>query len=196
MAESIPEFTDVQDLLDEPFQPSHFNFPARSFETTAVKRSFQLSWFSRFKWIHYDAVLDAAFCFACCKVARQGRVKLTGNSKKCFRIKQFTYWRDATRVFVNHETCNFHKQAIISLSNHADVGELLSVQHASENTLNREYLLKIISNIRYLASQRISLRGDGDEKDSNFYQMLVFRGKDNSCIKLILEKTQLKYTSP
>ena len=70
-----------------------------------------------------------------------------------------------TGLSVNHETCNFHKQAVISLSNHTNVGELLSVQHASEKKLNREYLLKIFSNIRYLARQGISLRADSDEKD-------------------------------
>ena len=54
----------------------------------------------------------------------------------------------------------------------------------------------IISNIRYLARQGISLRGDGDEKDSNLYQLLLLRGKYNYGIKPMLEKTQFKYISP
>lgn len=197
MAESTSDRIAVQDLPDKPFQPSHFQFPARSFGVTApVKRSFQSSWFRRFEWIHYDAVLDAVFCFSCCKAAKQGKVKVTGVTERSFIIKGFTNWKDAIRIFVKHESCCFHKQAVMALSNHADVGEMLSVQHAKEKKLNREYLLKVLSTIRYLARQGIPLRGDGNEKDSNFYQLLVLRGEDISCIKPMLEKSQLKYTSP
>ena len=35
MAESIPTIAGVQDLLDKPFQPSHFKFPVLSFGNTA-----------------------------------------------------------------------------------------------------------------------------------------------------------------
>ena len=60
-----------------------------------------------------------------------------------------------------------------------------------EKNLNRGYLFKILSTIRYLARQGISLKRDGDENDSNLYQLLVLRGEENSCIKPMLENTQL-----
>ena len=58
-----------------------------------------------------------------------------------FNHKEIHNWKDAASLFVKHETCSFHKQAVMSLSNHADGGELLSVHYAMENKLNRESIL-------------------------------------------------------
>ena len=95
---------------------------------------------------------------------------MTGVTDQSFIIKGFTNWKDATRVFMKHGSCDFHKQAAMAISNTADIGEMLSTQHAMEKKLNREYFLKILSTILFLARQGLPLRGDGDEKDSNFYQ--------------------------
>ena len=160
---------DVRDLPEKPYQPGlNFKFPARSFGISKpVNRSFQPGWFG---WIHYDAVSDCAFCFTCCKAARQGKVRLTGLAEQTFLIKGFTNWKDATRVLSKHETSDFHKQAVAAMTNKADVGVMLSSQLAKEKQANREYLLNVMSIIRFLARQALPLRGDGDEKDSNFYQ--------------------------
>ena len=56
---------------------------------------------------------------------------------------------------------------------------MLSKQYATEKRVNREYLLKILSSIRFLARQGLPLRGDMNETDSNFYQLLMLRGKDS-----------------
>ena len=51
---------------DKPHQPSSFRFPKREFGNTLVmKRSFQLQWFDRWSWLHYEENLDLAFCFTC-----------------------------------------------------------------------------------------------------------------------------------
>ena len=62
--------------------------------------------------------------------------------------------------------------------------------------MNREYLLKVLSTVRFLARQGLALRGDGDEVDSNLHQILVLRGEDYSAMSKFLERQQLKYTSP
>ena len=49
-----------------------------------------------------------------------------------------------------------------------------------KNQKNRRCLLKIISNIRFLARQGLPLRGDGDEDDSNFVQLMKARGEDDT----------------
>ena len=113
-----------------------------------------------------------------------------------FVIKGFTNWKDATRVFVKHESCGFHKQAVAALAKKADIGEILSKQHALEKSSNRIYLLKVLSSLRFLARQGLPLRGDGDERDSIFYQPLLLHGEDDSTIQPMLERPQLKYTSP
>ena len=56
-------------------------------------------------------------------------------------------------------------------------------------------LLKILSNIRFLARQSIAIRGDGDEENSNFIQLFKLRGEDDPKFAKWLEKKTDKYVS-
>ena len=60
---------------------------------------------------------------------------------------------------------------------------------------NRQMLLKILSNIRFLARQSIAIRGDGDEENSNFIQLFKLRGEDDPKFAKWLEKKTDKYVS-
>jgi len=64
----------------------------------------------------------------------------------------------------------------------SDIGEMLS-KHADIKKVNRECLLKILSNIQFLARQGIAFCGDGDEVDSNFMQLLKLHGIDDPRIE-------------
>ena len=58
----------VSVLADSPHQPKEFSFPKRSFGKKAiVYRSFQASWFSSWKWLHYCESDDSVLCFLCVK---------------------------------------------------------------------------------------------------------------------------------
>ena len=48
----------------------------------------------------------------------------------------------------------------------------------------------------FLSRQGIALRGDGEEKDSNFIKLLLLRSIDNTTILSMLDKKTDKYTSP
>jgi len=185
----------IKDLPDNPYQPSNFSFPVRVFgATTQVNRSFQASWFNRFHWLHYDAALDIAFCFVCCKASKMKRVLLTGVTEHTFIVKGFSNWKDAIRAFNKHEASDLHKLAVDSLKCRIDIGEMLSSQHAKEKKINRDYLMKVLSSIRFLARQGLALRGDYDEVDSNLYQLLLLRAEDDPMITSALEKRK-KFTS-
>ncbi len=56
-------------------------------------------------------------------------------------------------------------------------------------------LLKILSNVQFLARQGLPLRGDGEETDSNFTQLLKLRGLDDPRIGLLAFQKTSKYTS-
>lgn len=184
---------DVPDMPDHAFQPTNITFPRRQFGiTTPVKRCFQVSWFNRFKWLHYDVGQDAAFCFICCKAVKERKVRLSTYMEESFLVKGFTNWKDATRMFARHESCDFHKSCAAALTSRVDVGDMLSRQAATEKQQNRQYLLKVLSSIRFLARQGLPLRGDGDETDSNFQQLLLLRGEDYPPIHEFLRK----YTAP
>ena len=72
---------------------------------------------------------------------------------------------------------------------------MLSKQAATQKEQNRQYLLKVLSSIRFLTRQGLPLHCDGDETDSNLHQLLVLRGEDYTAIHQFLGREQLKYTS-
>ena len=88
-----------------------------------------------------------------------------------------------------------HRQAALALQPKKDVSEMLSSKVAIDKQNNRNYLLRVLSSIKYLARQGLPLRGDGDDSTSNFYQLMRLRGEDHPEIFTFLEKKQLKYTS-
>ena len=54
-------------LPDTPYHPpSSIQFPQRKFGKKQIaKRSFQLSWFTKWKWLHYDEGDDVVYCHLC-----------------------------------------------------------------------------------------------------------------------------------
>ncbi len=90
------------------------------------------------------------------------------------------------RFLKKHDLSSCHREAIevtITLpATTMDVAELLSQQHSKEKEVNRKMLLEILSSIRYLARQGLALRGDGDEQDGNFLQLLKLKGEDDSMM--------------
>ena len=68
--------TDLEaELPLHPSQPTEVVFPRRHFgKTKVVYCSFQSMWFSQWKWLHYDAASDLAYCFICVKAIQTGVV--------------------------------------------------------------------------------------------------------------------------
>ena len=111
--------------------------------------------------------------------------------------KGFSNWKDATISFKKHEGSGCHREAVevvISLPvSCRDVGAQLSQQYANELDSNRKILLKILSCIKFLGRQGLALRGDGDESDGNFLQLLKLQA-DEATMDWLQRKCN-KYTS-
>jgi len=105
----------------------------------------------------------------------------------------------ATTSFQQHEASACHKEAVERVftlpSTTKDIGEALSSAHAQEKLENRQCLLKIISNLRFLARQSCAIRGHSDESESNCVQLLTLRGEDDPRICERMNKRTTKYTS-
>ena len=116
-----------------------------------------------------------------------------------FISRGYCNWKDATGskgAFHCHEQSHIHKRAVECMTHSAgvkDIGEMLSSQLAVEKRNNRDYLFKVI---QFLARQGMALRGDNDESDSNFMQLLKLRSIDDTQLLQHLEKKSDKYTSP
>ena len=77
-----------------------------------------------------------------------------------------------------------------------DCAELLSLQHAKEKANNRQMMLKLLSNICFMARQSLPLRGDGEGDNSNYNQLLRLRGTDDARVLDWIKRKSDKYTSP
>ena len=61
--------------------------------------------------------------------------------------------------------------------------------------MNRQALLNILSNVRFLARQALPLRGDGDGANSNFNQLYLLKENDHPILQQWRkEKKTDKYT--
>ena len=113
--------------------------------------------------------------------------------------KGFCNWKNATSLISKHQQSSCHREpveVVITLpATTKDVGEQLVQQHAKEKECNRKMLLKIMSSIRYLTRQGLALRGDGDEDDGNFLQLLKLKGEDDPAMLEWLKRKVNKYTS-
>jgi len=110
---------------------------------------------------------------------------------------RFTNWKETTSRFASHEGSRCHKDALLVMvtlsATTCDIAESLSKYHSKEKLENQRCFLKLLSNVRFLGRQGLPFRGSGDGSDSNFLQLLKFRGEDNTRI---FEWISDKYTLP
>ena len=164
-----------------------------------MSRSFQSNWFNKYKWLHHDEAQDAAYCYTCRTAEEQGKLK-NKYKDSAFISRGYTNWKDGIVSFTKHESSDCHKEAVQVMEvlprTTQNIGEQLSQIHATNKSINRKMLLKILQNVMYLARQSIAFQGVGDEADSNFIQLLHLRACDDPRVKDWLKKKANKYTSP
>ena len=161
-------------------------------------RSCRADYFSTWPWLTYDVEKDVVFCHLCIK-SLQGKKMIAKRADPSFMQRGFSYWKDATIAFKKHESSDCHKEAVIVSIDLPrtcpDVGEMLSSQHSQLKKENRECLLKILSNLKFLARQGIPLRGDAGDAHSNFMQLMKMQARDDPSLAQWLEKKTDKYVS-
>ncbi|XP_071522625.1 LOW QUALITY PROTEIN: uncharacterized protein Atac2 [Panulirus ornatus] len=191
----------IPSVGNTPHQPKTAAFPKRVFgKANPVARSFQPSWFHRWPWIHYDEANDRAFCHVCVKAYTQNLIS-SAVIEPLFISRGFTNWKDVTtkRGFPAHERSDCHREAVEHLLNSPakkqDTREHLPAEHEEEKAVNRRNLLKILSNIQFLARQGLAIQGDCDDSNSNFFQLCRLRGEDDPQLMAWIMKKGGVYTS-
>eukprot|EP00731_Ephydatia_muelleri_P012476 Em0006g1370a len=175
----------LPDIGENPNHPIKYNFPKRAFGVKDITdRSFQAQWFQKWSWIHYDEGRDIVFCSICVKAARSNKLKAAKTCDVSFISRGYCYWKDATGKkggFCRHEASGCHKaavEAVVTLpKTTGDIGELLSSAYAKEKASNQKNLMTVARCLRFMARQGLAIRGDGDEMDSNFHQLLILKGE-------------------
>ena len=145
--------------LTMPNQPNGIDFPKRLNKKGTHGRSFQVSWFKDFNWLHYDEQRDAAFCFTCLKAAESKSLSIISLSQTdAFTKFGFTNWKTAMereRGFRKHENTNSHREAVARYIQHTPANPGSIIDHITtynqiQKKNYRRILYTIISNIRYL----------------------------------------------
>ena len=85
--------------FDEPCRPD-IRFPGRKIGTETFERSFQKSWFTKWKWLHYVTERDTVLCFSCCKAMEKG-LRHHNRKTSSFIVGGFCNWRKATTKFAS-----------------------------------------------------------------------------------------------
>ena len=139
------------------------------------------------------------FCHLCKQAATEKKLMASKCVDEAFTSRGFSNWKDATASFARHEQSKCHKEATHAIvtvpSCYKDCAEMLSSQHAKEKADSRHMLLKILSNVRFLARQGLPLRGSGQGDDSNFIQLLKLRGTDDVRLAEWIQRKSSKYTT-
>ena len=184
------------DVGEKPNQPpSTFKFPVTKIGDR--NRSCQSKWFEEFGWLHYDESRNRVFCYYCVQAVQEKKLFNT-KAEDAFTKSGFFNWKNAIAKFKAHESSQCHRESLEKVKNsvHKDIGDMLSAQHTSEKTQNRECLKKIIETLRLLSRQSIPLRKGKDEEDSNFWQILKMMAKHDPTLSKWLEKKSRKFCHP
>ena len=109
---------------------------------------------------------------------------------KAFISNGFTNWQDAgtkNRGFDKHFRSDTYREphewpfTIPDVC--GDTSAQLSTTFNEAKSVNRQNLLKILSNVKLLPRQALPLKGDESEENSNFFQLYILWEKDNEGLK-------------
>ena len=183
--EALPHF---------PNQPKSIKFPMR--QTGKQKRSFNPKWFDQFQFLHYREDSDSVICHTCAFADKTKLLKIDTRKEQTFIELGFSNWKKAIEKFRGHENSATHKHAVEVITRPVDIDELISHNTAMEKRENSRCLMKIIENIVFLGKQGLALRGDGDDKTGNFYQLVLLRAKDDPALLKWIGKSYDRHMTP
>ena len=101
---------DIHLHITEPFQPTNFTFPKKTFGKQY--RSFQAKWFTDFPWLHYNEQSDSVVCFICVQQNEKLNLRAARNKEWVFISHGFSNWKKALVRFKEHQLSECHKLAM------------------------------------------------------------------------------------
>ena len=75
------------------------------------------------------------------------------------------------------------------------IDELMSDAIAAEKKESTRCSMKILQNVVFLEKQGLALRGDGDDKSGNFYQLVLLRALDDPSLLRWLNRSYDRHMS-
>ena len=172
-------------LIHQPNQPVT-SFPAKTICGTT--RRFKHEYFEKFSWLHWEESKQSVFCYICRNIKTLGHQLLTTKDEGAFDISGFNNWKQPLIDFSRHERSAKHRECVTRWAHYAKgqtVESQLSEQLKADQKINRAALEAIVTSLRYLGRQGLSMRGH-DDTEGNFRRLLELRSADSSNLKVFL----------
>jgi len=148
-------------------------------------RSFNGSWFDRWKWLHYVEESDHIMCFTCVKAVQkrlinEDSVRMDVSS---FVKGGFSNWRKATEKF--NELHSDSSQRIAALGSTPINAHLSDAARKTQNTA-RNVLELMFRSVIFPGEKGIAFRGD-NSRDGVLYELMLERTytslkRENGCL--------------
>jgi len=154
-------------------------FPKR--QIGKQSRNFKAEWYGKYPWIEYEIPNDSVFCHFCQSVAYdKQRHALPHKHEDTFITHGYRNWKNAIDAFIKHEESSCHIACVAVLTNikHGiNVHSKINDEAVKQRVQNTDCLRIIISTVKHLARQGLSLRGKNDA-EGNLKQLLLIRSSD------------------
>lgn len=184
-----------------PFQPRDIIFPRDVFAGESFTRSFNVSYYQKYKWIDYSVSENSVYCFPCKQYRKHG----DGRSGGVFVDIGFKNWKKSDEKLLKHHCSNEHVKCMsmwisrkIMDAKQTSIAKEISSYHRQSVILNRQYMQKIMKTVLFCAKQDLPLRAheenrsnllnESDVNRGNFLELLSFLSKDDNFLKQELEK--------
>lgn len=163
-------------------------------------RSFQAKWKNTYPWLltNSNDNVQLVYCSICTDAVKQNLPlpidSRSTHSKDAFVTNGFGAWNRAIEAFKNHEKSDFHREAVVGLSNMKKASVAIGLSQQKQNEMNdaRLALQKIFETINFLAQEGLPLRGHDDE-NSKFIRFLRLRATDIPVLNSWLNRSKSKW---
>ncbi|CAI6371974.1 unnamed protein product [Macrosiphum euphorbiae] len=192
-----------------PHQPKLSKYPINNDIDKFKQKSFSPIWYKEYPMLEYSLLTDSAYCFVCSlfpkglgkQFSNEAWVKQGINSwpkmksrgrAKLGKLEQ--HFSSLSHKAALHDYCNFMKE-----SNHIDVimnrskrQDTIKLVHEKE--FNKQIIIILFDLARTLCRQGLPFRGDGDESNGNFNQMVQLMSRHNPLMnRWLSEKSSRSY---
>lgn len=190
-----------------PFQPHLPKYPCNSDIKNGKQRQFNPSWYKEYPHLEYSISSDAAFCFVCSLFPKGPHRTNENLSWSQYGVRNWEKMKSRGKNKSGKLECHFsslaHKSSLIDLSNFSmnsnHIDKLLNtekrkcaIQACKQKEFHKDIIKILFDVTRTLARQGLPFRGDGDEKNGNFYQIILLISRYCPAMKLWLEEEKFR----
>ena len=138
--------------------------------------TFTPCWYKSFPWLHYDLEKCVVLCATCASKEKKRNLALSLKKEDAFLSTGSLNWKKSLEKFRKRKSSFCHLGAStvsVIWEIHENIEEMFCNILSQEKFENRQILLKILENLRFLCRQGLTLRGNEKEDNCCILQKLI-----------------------